>query len=99
MKMKKKKLFLGLIMGISLLLLRGGGTGYAVVTGVCSECHTMHSSQSPAPTDWTNNLWVAGQTPNVALLAASTGCLGCHQAATGVQNTGSNNIPYIPYKD
>ncbi|MBW2109813.1 MAG: hypothetical protein JRI36_14300, partial [Deltaproteobacteria bacterium] len=74
----------------------------AKVQGVCSECHTMHSSQTPSPTDWLNNGWTPGQTPNVALLAADTStnpCLGCHQAASGVQNDGSNSIPYVHQAD
>lgn len=65
----------------------------AKVHGVCVECHTMHSSQSPSPIEWTDKGWSPGQTPNVALLV--TGCVGCHTAPSGTQNTGSNDIPYV----
>lgn len=62
-------------MVISLLLLWGGGTGYAKVTGVCSGCHTMHNSQggSAVAIDDTGALTT---TPQGHLAKAS--CLGCH---------------------
>ncbi|MBT9438436.1 MAG: hypothetical protein GAS50_04495 [Desulfobacterales bacterium] len=43
--MKRKKILSwSLAMAISLLLC-GGGISYAKVTGVCSNCHTMHNSE------------------------------------------------------
>jgi len=43
--MKGKKILCNLTMVISLFLW-GGGTGYAApISGVCSNCHTMHNSQ------------------------------------------------------
>jgi hypothetical protein len=97
--MKERMMVLIVLVAAIAIMAAFSNPAMARVRGVCSECHTMHSSQTPAPTDWTNNGWVAGQTPNVALLAASTGCLGCHQAASGVQNDGSNNIPYVHQTD
>ena len=51
----------------------------AKVTGACSYCHTMHSSQTPAPTEWIEKGWTAGTT-NPALLVAT--CIGCHSSTT-----------------
>ncbi len=48
---------------------------YAKVTGVCSNCHTMHFSQTPWPTNW------GGSGPNTDLLVKD--CVGCH---TNTQN-------------
>ena len=65
--MKGKKLLWSLAIVISLLLC-GGGTGYAAVSGVCSDCHTMHNSQGGVP--------MGLATPQSALLLND--CLGCH---------------------
>ena len=54
----------------------------AKVSGVCSNCHTMHYSQSPWPSEW-------GSGPNESLLINS--CVGCH---TG-ENDGTNTTPYV----
>lgn len=43
----KKRILVSLVMVISLLVW-GGGISYAKVTGVCSNCHTMHNSQNGA---------------------------------------------------
>jgi hypothetical protein len=51
----------------------------AKVTGACSNCHTMHSSQSSAPQEWTEKGWIPG-TANPALLVAT--CIGCHSSTT-----------------
>jgi hypothetical protein len=100
--MKERMMVLIVLVAAVAMIAAFSSPAMARVHGPCSECHTMHSSQSPSPTDWTNNGWVPGQTPNVALLAyggASNVCLGCHQAAAGVQNDGSNNIPYVHQTD
>ena len=55
----------------------------ARVSGVCSNCHTMHSSQSPWPSEWGTG------GPYQTLLVNS--CIGCH---TGV-NDGTNTTPYV----
>jgi len=55
----------------------------AKVSGVCSNCHTMHYSQSPWPSEW------GGSGPNESLLINS--CVGCH---TG-ENDGTNTTPYV----
>ena len=81
MFMKRKKILSwSLAMAISLLLC-GGGIGYAKVTGVCSNCHTMHNSQGGEALD--------ADGPYNYLLAG--GCVGCH---TGV-NDGSGSTPFV----
>lgn len=60
----------------------------ARVTGYCNNCHTMHYSQGGGlPSAWGTS------GPYNALLMND--CVGCHTAPSGVQNTGSNEIPYI----
>lgn len=51
--------------------------GYAdAISGVCSNCHTMHNSQ--------NGVSVTGGAPNEQLL--TFGCVACHTASTGLQD-------------
>ena len=73
--------FPGTLMLILLLILFPSGSSFAKVSGVCSDCHTMHNSQ--------NDSTMATGGPNSTLLMNS--CLGCH---TGT-NDGSNTIPYV----
>ncbi|MBI5409037.1 MAG: hypothetical protein HZA14_06695 [Nitrospirae bacterium] len=54
-------------------------SAWAVVTGTCSNCHTMHNSQNGAPMNLNNS-----SAPNKLLTKGD--CLGCH--GTG----GGNNI-------
>ena len=77
--MRKWGLILVLIVGLVGLY----GIAQAKVSGVCSNCHTMHSSQSPWPSEWGTG------GPYQTLLVNS--CIGCH---TGV-NDGTNTIPYV----
>lgn len=96
--MREKVLLLTVLVAAAAMMAAFSSPAWARVQGPCSECHTMHSSQSPPPQDWLDNNWTAGQEPNVALLAYGAGtnvCLGCHQAAGADQNNGSNNIPYV----
>ncbi len=81
MKEKKIKILWSMAMAISLLLLWGGGIGYAMVTGFCGTCHTMHNMQGGAE--------VVADGPYDRLLINT--CIGCH---TGTNN-GSNTIPYV----
>ncbi|HID30085.1 MAG TPA: hypothetical protein EYP19_08780 [Desulfobacterales bacterium] len=73
--------FPGTLMLIFFLILFPPGSSFAKVSGVCSDCHTMHNSQ--------NDTTMATGGPNNTLLMNS--CLGCH---TGT-NDGSNTIPYV----
>lgn len=65
------------------------GTVSATVTGLCSNCHTMHNSQDGTTVafDASGN---PSATPNSKLLIHAS-CLGCH---TG-QNGDGKNIPYV----
>ncbi len=56
---------------------------WAKVTGVCSNCHTMHNSQG--------GISVTGGTPMKALL--NNTCYGCHQGAN--TSTTITNTPYV----
>ena len=78
MFMKRKKI-LSWSLAISLLL-GGGGISYAKVTGVCSNCHTIHNSQGG------ETLEASG--PYELLLKGD--CVGCH---TGDNDGGST--PYV----
>ena len=90
MFMKRKKILSwSLAMAISLLLC-GGGIGYAKVTGVCSNCHTMHSSQGGADLHG-----VLG--PYATLL--TNDCIGCHSHGTETQSysMGTSTVPVVNY--
>ena len=63
----------------------------AKVTGSCSNCHTMHGSQTPAPPQWTGRGWTPGAT-HAALLVAT--CVGCH-SNTGAGTILSDNTPVV----
>ena len=54
----------------------------AKVTGVCSNCHTMHNSQngSAVAYDFNETSFTKTDTPKDCLLIYS--CLGCHSATT-----------------
>lgn len=74
----------GLVAGMFLLPLVAG----AAVTGICSNCHTMHNSQDGADIN---------AIPNGHLLAQGGGCAGCHThngfaAAPQVDLTGTATV-------
>ena len=56
----------------------------AAVTGVCSNCHTMHNSQGGVAVD--------GDGPNGALL--NNDCLGCHTTA-GTDPLDASGYPFV----
>lgn len=65
----------------------------AKVTGVCSNCHTMHNSQggSAVAKEYSSGSLVGDTTPNPCLL--SFDCIGCHFSSTAT--TIVNNTPII----
>ncbi len=63
------------------LLLLCGTSGWAAVTGQCSDCHTMHNSQ-----DGTTVV------PELGRSLTTGDCVGCH---TGTNGTDPANIPYV----
>ncbi|WP_038055376.1 cytochrome c3 family protein [Thermodesulfobacterium hydrogeniphilum] len=81
--MEKVKISLGIIVSLFLMILFNT-QGICKVTGVCSNCHTMHNSQNNQPMVYGNST-----IPIKALLRKN--CLECH---TG-KNTGDNTIPYV----
>jgi len=92
MFMKRKKLSWSLAIVISMLI-GGGGIGYAKVTGMCSNCHTMHNSQGGSHmiinTTIDNESGGAHGGGYPSLLRGS--CVGCH---TGT-NVGGGSTPYV----
>ncbi len=78
----RKKLLTMFFVFLSVVLVYG----YAgAITGVCSNCHTMHNSQDGADVD------AAG--PNKRLLSAS--CVACHKEDTSGGQTNSFNAPIV----
>ena len=67
----------------------------ATVTGVCSDCHTMHNSQGGQPMAYQLNVTSSGfdadSTPGEFLLVSD--CVGCH-TSTG-SATIVNNVPIV----
>lgn len=83
MKKKADLIVLGCV--LCLLLVWGVGTGYAVVTGPCANCHTMHNSQDSAD--------VVGVDPLGALLNAT--CMGCHSSSAAGDWEDSGGAPIV----
>ena len=91
--MKEKKILWNVVMIISLFLC-GGGISNAAISGVCSNCHTMHNSQDGAgevETYSSGTLTTGGTTPQDQLLKAS--CIACHTGTSGATN--SHDAPIV----
>ena len=74
-----------------LLIIAASDVPQAMVTGECSNCHTMHYSQGgDALAQW-------GQSGPYSALTTNT-CVGCH-TGMNVHNTGSNTTPYVMTND
>lgn len=84
-KSMKRVLFTVLIVFCAVVM--SNGLANALVSGVCSNCHTMHNSQngSPVAKDATGALTT---TPQGHLTLSS--CIGCHNGAAGI--AGAPNI-------
>ena len=84
-----KRLLFGII--FILLILAPSRAPQAKVTGVCSNCHTMHNSQGGQAMAYNFNgtSFSTTTTPKGNLLIYD--CLGCH---TGT-NDGTNTTPYV----
>ena len=65
----------------------------AKVKGLCSNCHTMHASQSPWPSEWGSK----SQLPKEYLLV--TDCIGCHSSNTSstYYDLGGCKVPVVLY--
>ena len=81
MKKGMKYLLFGLCAGGTVMVLSSSAWA---VSGVCSDCHTMHNSQDGV---------TIVATPQVNLLAVADGCLGCH----GGTNVDTANFAAGPY--
>ena len=83
-------IFIGLIFLPSFVL--------AHVSGLCSNCHTMHASQTPWPDEWSSG--VEGN-PQPYLLATkgSSPCVGCHSSSTSstYYERGGCKVPVVLY--
>lgn len=91
--MNKKLMFIGLL--AATVLIGFNSNVFASVTGVCSNCHTMHNSQNGDDMilDAVGGSPIAGtQGPFNSLIRINNGCAGCH--ADGVTNTGTG-IPRV----
>lgn len=69
------------------------GPAAAKVTGVCSNCHTMHNSQGGTPMSGVGNISETG--PFDALTRGT--CVGCH-SNTGnetIKDSGTSKIPVV----
>ncbi len=60
----------------------------AAVSGVCSNCHTMHNSQEGSPMRWDDE-----SEPLSSLLLGT--CLGCHTTDGGDPLGDTNAYPYV----
>lgn len=68
---------------------------HAAMTGICSDCHTMHNSQGGQP--MAN---FAGETGVNALLLRGS-CVGCHAQGGGSKTVsiGANQVPQVYHTD
>ena len=69
--------------------------GAAIISGVCSNCHTMHNSQNGE-----TMALIGGSTiPNPSLARGS--CTGCHAMGTGskIVTVGDSEIPQVMHTD
>ncbi len=87
--MAKKLLILVFILVVSMM----GSSVWARVTGLCSNCHTMHNSQNGQPVDENG--------PRIYLLdpvsTFTDACVACHSAedSTTIVVEGSTRIPIV----
>lgn len=93
--------FPGVLALISFLILLIPGKSFAKVTGQCSNCHTMHNSQtdSEMATYGADGQPWKGTGPYGALLRGT--CLGCHGMGTGnkIETVGGSEIPQVYHTD
>lgn len=97
---------MSLVMAIALVMAGGAGVAQAKVTGLCSNCHTMHNSQSGTSVvhAGAGAAWNAGGTElsggdafTVQKTLLSTDCVGCHSSggAATIVNIGDSRVPIV----
>ena len=71
---------------------------FARVSGVCSNCHTMHASQSPKPDEWSDDV-IDNPQPYLLATAGSSPCVGCHSHDTEstYYDLGGCKVPVVFY--
>ncbi len=67
---------------------------WSQVSGVCSNCHTMHYSQTPWPSEWPT------RSPSGPFRALTVGdCIGCHSGSAPIKTIGpsgeQSTIPVV----
>lgn len=97
--MRLRGLLALLLFSLSLAVLFSRGE--AVITGNCSNCHTMHNSQGGQPMATygaSGTAWQATGQP-IPLLTRGT-CLGCHGIGTSkIVTIGGSQIPQVYHND
>lgn len=84
-EMKKTILGLTIMVVAAAMVAAFSSPASAAVTGVCSDCHTMHNSQGGS------GMEISGTGPFSTLLRGS--CAGCH--AQGTENHVEGSIPQV----
>jgi len=90
--MKKGLILLVFLVVVGLIILPSK-SAMTKVQGECSNCHTMHASQSPTPTQWTARGF--NGTPHGALVVGD--CFGCHSdsGSTSKIVVGGSTFPIV----
>jgi hypothetical protein len=86
--MRKRMLILTITLAAAAMIALFSSPASAAVSGPCSNCHTMHNSQSPWPDQW----GLQDEGPRGALVADT--CLGCH-TTDGSDPFDENKYPYV----
>jgi Doubled CXXCH motif (Paired_CXXCH_1) len=78
------------VFAVLLFTLSYCATAQGAISGVCSDCHTMHNSQDNAPMNFDNST-----TPNESLTKGD--CYGCHAqgGSTPTVTVGTSIIPQV----
>ncbi|MBW2662106.1 MAG: hypothetical protein JRD93_08995, partial [Deltaproteobacteria bacterium] len=87
--MKKTVTNIAVALAAAVLIAVFCGPAAAKVTGVCSNCHTMHNSQ--------NGAVMANGGPHATLLMNN--CVGCHSSvdSSTTYDLGGSNVPVVNY--
>jgi len=74
-------------------------TALAKVKGVCSNCHTMHASQSSWDSRWSSDVENNPQPWLLATISYSSPCVGCHSssAESTYYDLGGCKVPVVFY--
>lgn len=96
---RKVLLLVTVIIGSLLLIHTSSGVAGAVITGQCSNCHTMHNSQNGTANALLGSSKWGSTGPNEMLLKGT--CLGCHGQATNqkIVTVGNSKIPQVYHTD